>query len=257
MARVKGKVAVVTGAASGIGRATARRLAGEGATLVLTDIKAEAGEGVAREIGAQASFQAQDVAQESEWQALIAATLRRHGRLDILANVAGVPGSGERQDPERCTLEEWRRINSVNLEGVFLGCKHAIPAMRQSGGGSIVNISSLAAMIATPPMTAYGAGKAGVRQLTKSVALHCARRGYRVRCNSIHPGIIDTPMGQTAMSWAGADLDEGRERYRKMVPLGVLGEPDDIAWTVVFLASDEAKFITGAEFVVDGGMSIY
>lgn len=255
--RLTGKVAIVTGAASGIGQASAKRLAQEGATVVLTDIQAEAGERVAREIGPQATFQVQDVTREDAWQALFAATLRRHGRFDILANVAGVPGSGDRQDPERCSLEEWRKINSVNLEGVFLGCKHAIPAMRQSGGGAIVNVSSLAAMIATPPMAAYGAGKAGVCQLTKSVALHCARRGYRIRCNSIHPGIIDTPMGQTAMSWAGADLTAGRERYRKMVPLGVLGEPDDIAWTLVFLASDEAKFITGAEFVVDGGMSIY
>lgn len=256
MGRVDGKVAIVTGGASGIGRASARRLAEQGARVVIADRTVDAGEAVAAEIGDGASFIALDVTDEAAWKELIGATTAKHDGLHILVNAAGIYARGRDQNPENISLEDWRRIHAVNMEGVVLGCKHAIPAIRDAGGGSIVNISSLAAMIGTARTTPYGASKAGVRQFTKSVAHYCAKKGYRIRCNSVHPGIIDTPMGNAAMSGVGANPEEGRERYRALVPLGELGEPDDIAYAVLYLASDEAKFVTGAEFVIDGGMSI-
>jgi 3(or 17)beta-hydroxysteroid dehydrogenase len=253
MGRVQGKIAIVTGAASGIGRATAQLFAKEGAVSTLTDMN-PAGEAVAKELGGATRFLRQDVSDEAGWQALIADVMARHGRLDILVNCAGVSGAASPQNPETTSLEDWRKVNAVNLEGVFLGCKHALPAMRQGGGGAIVNVSSLAAMVGTPALTAYGAGKAGVRQLTKSVALWGAREHTRVRCNSVHPGIIETPMGEEVFGLGGADAARGREAYRKMVPMRQLGEPADIAYAVLYLASDEAKFVTGAELCVDGGM---
>lgn len=251
MGRVEGKVVIVTGAASGIGRATARLLAREGAKLMLTDINARDGEALAGEIGKAAHFRRHDVADETDWQAVIAAARNAFGRIDGLVNNAGTGGPVPSPDIEQETLEGWRKINAVNLEGVFLGCKYGVPALRESGGGSIVNISSLAAMLGTPHIPAYGAGKAGVRQLTKSVAMHCALRGYRVRCNSIHPGIILTPMGESMFRGE----ERQREKYLKMVPLKMFGEPEDIGYAAVYLIADESKFVTGAEFVIDGGMS--
>ncbi|MDP6705701.1 MAG: glucose 1-dehydrogenase [Alphaproteobacteria bacterium] len=255
--RLRDKVALVTGAAGGIGRQTALRMAEAGARVFLADLDRAAGEAIAAEIGGETRFLSLDVTDEAAWQATIGEVVSTAGRLQVLVNGAGIIGSGAPQDPERGTLEDLRAINGVNLEGVFLGCKHAIPALREAGGGSIVNISSLAAMQATPQTTAYGISKAGVCQLTKSVAMHCARRRYGVRCNSIHPGIIDTAMATAIFGWGERDAERGRERYIDMVPLGHLGEPDDIAYAALYLASDESKFVTGAEFVIDGGMSIY
>jgi NAD(P)-dependent dehydrogenase (short-subunit alcohol dehydrogenase family) len=255
--RLRDKVALVTGGAGGIGRQTATRMAEAGARVFLADLDGAAGEAAGAEIGGEARFLALDVTDEAAWQAAIAKVVDEAGHLDVLVNGAGILGLGGPQDPERCTLEDLRATNNVNLEGVFLGCKHAIPALREAGGGAIVNISSLAAMQATPQTTAYGISKAGVRQLTKSVAMHCARRGYGIRCNSIHPGIIDTAMADAVFAWGDRDPARGRERYIDMVPLGQLGGPDDIAYAALYLASDEAKFVTGAEFVIDGGMSIY
>jgi NAD(P)-dependent dehydrogenase (short-subunit alcohol dehydrogenase family) len=253
MGLVQGKIAIVTGAASGIGRATAGLMVREGAIATLTDVNEAAGAAVAAELGAPTRFIRQDVSDEASWQGLVADVLGRHGRLDILVNCAGVSGVQFPQNPETTSLEDWRKVNAVNLEGVFLGCKHALPAMRQGGGGAIVNISSLAAMVGTPGPHAYGAGKAGVRQLTKSVALWGAREHTRVRCNSVHPGIIETPMGEEVFG-LGGDAARGREAFKKSVPMRRLGEPIDIAYAVLYLASDEAKFVTGAELVVDGGM---
>lgn len=249
--RVAGKVIIVTGAASGIGRATASLLAREGATVVMTDVSAEAGQKLAQELGSPHVFLKHDVSDEQQWKSVIGETLKRFGKLNGLVNNAGVSGPVPANSIETETLETWRKINSVNLEGVFLGCKHAVPAIRDAGGGAIVNISSLAAMVATHQIPAYGAGKAGVRQLTKSVAMHCAFKGYKIRCNSIHPGVIVTPMGESMFK---GDERE-KMKYLRSIPLKTFGEPIDIGYGVLYLISDESKFVTGAEFIIDGGAS--
>jgi 3(or 17)beta-hydroxysteroid dehydrogenase len=252
--RVEGKVAMVTGGASGIGKACGHRLAEQGATVRLFDRNAEDGMAAAEALGARVSFAELDVRDESAWRQAIEDVLAQLGRLDILVNAAGIYLRGAEHNPESASLEDWREVHAVNMEGVFLGCKYAIPAMRESGGGSIVNISSVAGLRASAHAAAYGASKGGVRQYSKSVAHHCARRGYGIRCNSIHPGSIDTPMGQHAMRGVAATLEEGRERYRQGIPLKAIGEPDDIAYAVLYLASDESKYVTGQELVVDGGI---
>jgi 3(or 17)beta-hydroxysteroid dehydrogenase len=249
--RVNGKVIIVTGAASGIGRATASLLAREGATVVLTDVVADAGRALARELGSPHVFIQHDVSDERQWQDVIGETQKKFGKLNGLVNNAGVSGPVPANSIETETLETWRKINSVNLEGVFLGCKHAIPAIREAGGGAIVNISSLAAMVATHQIPAYGAGKAGVRQLSKSVAMHCAFKGYKIRCNSVHPGVIVTPMGESMFK--GDEREKAK--YLRSIPLKTFGEPVDIGYAVLYLISDESKFVTGAEFIIDGGAS--
>jgi 3(or 17)beta-hydroxysteroid dehydrogenase len=253
MGRVEGKVALVTGAASGIGRATALRLAEQGARVVVTDRQVEAGEAVAAEIGAAAFFQALDVTREAEWVAAMEATVRRFGRLDVLVNNAGV---GVVKDIESTTLEEWRFVHAVNAEGVFLGCREAIKVMKATaasgGGGSIVNVSSIAGLVGEATLAAYCSSKGAVRLLTKSIAMHCAQRGYGIRCNSVHPSFIATPMVE-AMIEASPDHDKARAQMTRAAPLGRLGDVDDVAYLVLYLASDESKFITGAEMVVDGG----
>jgi 3(or 17)beta-hydroxysteroid dehydrogenase len=244
MARVKDKVAIVTGAASGIGRGCARRLVDEGAIVVCTD-RDERGADVAKELGA--TFQKLDVTDEAGWQRVVDETVRAHGRLQILVNAAGVAVWG---DIERTTLEQWRFVNAVNSEGTFLGCRTALGAMKATGG-SIVNISSVAGLVADADAPAYCASKGAVRLLTKSVALHAARKGYNVRCNSVHPSFIDTPMVDAVC----AANPKMRAAVEKAAPLGRLGEVDDVAYMVVYLASDESKFVTGAELVVDGGLT--
>lgn len=258
--RVDGRVAIVTGAASGLGRAIAAMLAREGAAVTLTDLNEEQGRKAAEEIGGTARFVSQDVTDEAGWKALVAGTVARHGGLHILVNNAGIglyPGA---RDPEHAPLEQWRKINQVNGEGVFLGCKHAIPAMRDSGGGSIVNLSSIAALVATPFLTAYGFSKAGVAQMTKSVALYCAQGRMRIRCNSVHPGQIVTPMLESLYDELSAEhgmtRDQAREAFLSKIPMGEFGEPDDIAYAVLYLASEESKHVTGTQLVVDGGMNL-
>ena len=255
MARVAGKVVIVTGGASGIGEACSTLLAAQGATVVVADLADKTGNALAAKLTAESGgkhrFRHHDVTDENSWQKLIAETERDFGHLDGLVNNAGVSGPVPAADIEHESLETWRKINAVNLEGVFLGCKHAVPALRRAGKGSIVNISSLAALVGTPGLTAYGAGKAGVRQLTKSVAMHCALRGDKIRCNSVHPGVIVTPMGDQVI---GPD-ERRRAKLLKTIPVKTFGEPNDIGYCVVYLISDESKFATGAEFVIDGGMS--
>jgi NAD(P)-dependent dehydrogenase (short-subunit alcohol dehydrogenase family) len=251
---MKDKVAVVTGAAMGIGAATARMLAREGASVVATDIKDAEGEAVAlaiAEAGGGAIYLSHDVAEESAWEGVVAATLERFGRLDVLVNNAGVGWGGP---PEEETLERWRALMRINLDGVFLGTKHAILAMKQNDprGGSIVNISSIEGLVGDPNLGAYNASKGGVRLYTKSVALYCAREGLNIRVNSLHPGYIWTPMVETYLAEQG-DVAEGRRALDAMHPVGHVGEPEDIAFGVVYLASDESKFVTGTELVIDGG----
>lgn len=251
MGRVDGKIAIVTGAASGIGRACAHRLAAEGATVLLTDRNAEGGAAAAAELGPPHAFRALDVTDAAAWAAAIDEVVRAHGRLDVLVNAAGI---AVLHDLDATTLEEWRLVHRVNSEGTFLGCQAAHRAMKATGGGSIVNVSSVAGMVADPDMVAYCASKGAVRLLTKAVALHAARAGSGVRCNSVHPAFIDTPM-VGAMLAAGEGRGLSRAKLERAIPLGRIGEPDDVANAVVYLASDEARFVTGAELVIDGGLT--
>jgi 3(or 17)beta-hydroxysteroid dehydrogenase len=259
--RLAGKVALVTGAGAGLGRATALRLAEEGARVVLTDVDQESVHEAAREIGRGALALGHDVTSEKRWQEVVAQLRDWHGRLDVLVNNAGIEIGDRPQDPEHQSLEDFRRIERVNLEGVFLGCRHSIPLLRESGGGSILNVSSIAAFVGTPLFAAYGATKAGVMQLTKSVAAYCARGGMRIRCNSVHPGMIVTAMMRSL--WArlerelGVPQAETEKLFIGKVPLGEFQQPVDIANAVLFLATDEARFITGVHLPVDGGFTIH
>ncbi len=254
MARLDGKIALITGGASGFGETTGRLFASEGAKVVLTDKNEEGGARVARDIGNAASFLPHDVTSEEDWARVIEETMALHGRIDILMNNAGVYGSGAPQTIEDISLEEWRFVNDINMDGVFLGCRAVIGAMARSGGGSIINISSIAGIRATPDIVAYGASKGAVRQLTKSVAAYCGTKGYKIRCNSIHPGMVRTPLGNDVLKHSWGDADKGAEERLKGIPLGVLGTVEDIANAALFFASDESGYVTGAELVIDGGV---
>jgi NAD(P)-dependent dehydrogenase (short-subunit alcohol dehydrogenase family) len=254
LGRVEGKIAIVTGAAMGLGEASARMLAREGARVVLTDIDDAAGQAAAdriAEAGGQAVYLHHDVTEEAAWERVVAAARDRFGRLDVLVNNAGV---ADACPPEEQTLERWRWLMSVNLDGVFLGTKHAIRAMRrnQPPRGSIINISSVEGVVGNPLLGAYNASKGGVRLYTKSTALYCARQKLGIRVNSILPGYIWTPMLEAALQ-EGEGARRGRRMLDFLHPVGHVGEPDDVAHGVVYLASDEAKFVTGSELVIDGG----
>jgi 3(or 17)beta-hydroxysteroid dehydrogenase len=251
MGRVQDKVALITGGASGIGLAAAQLLADEGARIVLTDRDEAQSKSALAVLSQRASFHKLDVTQEDEWIAVTDATVREFGKIDIVVNSAGVSLF---KDVEATTLDEWRALMAVNLDGTFLGCKHAVRVMKDRGGGSIVNMSSVAGLIGSGNLAAYGASKGGVRLLTKSVALHCARKGYNIRCNSVHPSFADTPMlhGMIASARNPEKLVSG---FTAASPLGRLAQPIEIARTILFLASDESAFTTGAELVVDGGLT--
>jgi 3(or 17)beta-hydroxysteroid dehydrogenase len=255
MDRLKDKVSLITGGAQGIGKETARAFVAEGAKVVITDLNARTGEEAARELGGGTVFLRHDVTSDDDWGRVVADVAGRFGRLDVLVNNAGVLGSGA-QTPETTTQEEWRKIATVNVEGVMLGCKHAIEAMRANDpkGGSIINLSSIAGIWGTPMLYAYGASKGSVRQLTKSVAAWCGNRGYGIRCNSVHPGLIETTMGDSVFEWTSDNPEEARKSRISMIPLGRLGQPRDIAYAVLYLASDEASYVTGTELLVDGGI---
>jgi NAD(P)-dependent dehydrogenase (short-subunit alcohol dehydrogenase family) len=258
MGRVSGKVAIVTGGASGLGEAIARMLVREGAKVTVTDVQIDKGKALADELGCR--FLGQDVSSEPRWQEVIETVEEDDGALHILVNNAGVGDALDAVSPEDTRLEDWQRIHKINSEGVFLGCRTAIPAMKRSGGGSIINMSSIAALVATPFLTAYGASKAGVRQFTMSVALHCAQTRTGIRCNSVHPGQIRTPMHDALIrdtaAKQGITEEEASAAFSSMIPMGEYGEPDDIAYAVLYLASDESKHVTGTQIVVDGGMQI-
>ena len=251
--RVEGKVAIVTGGASGIGAATVRMLAAEGAAVVAADLDRERGEALAKELGGKTHFALHDVRDEDAWVRLISDTEARFGKLDVLVNNAGIIVVATIEDT---TLEQWRRIHAVNAEGVFLGCKHAIPAMRRARGGSIVNVSSLAALRGTPIYAAYSASKGAVRSLTKTVSLHCRMRGEPIRCNSIHPGGVETRLMRAAVKEStGVDMEtnpEAAAAFRRSVELA---QPEAIAPLIVYLASDESSFVNGEEIAIDGGLS--
>ena len=252
MNRMRGKSAVVTGAALGIGRACALKLADEGAAVMVTDLDAGKGSLVVEEIrsrGGDAIFVEQDVADEARWGHVMRVAIERYKKLDVLVNNAGVALA---KDVEHTTLEEWRWLMSINLEGVFLGTKHAVQTMKANRSGSIVNLSSIEGLVGDPSLAAYNASKGGVRLLTKSAALYCAKASYNIRVNSVHPGYIWTPMVENYLKSQG-DVAQGRKLLDSLHPIGHVGEPDDIAYGVLYLASDEAKFVTGTELVIDGG----
>lgn len=256
MARLAGKIALVTGAASGLGKRMSQRFAEEGAKVLLTDWNGEGAAAAAAEIGASAASFPHDVTSEDQWIAAVAEARRVFGGLHILVNNAGIgtPGS-----VEQTSLEDWRLVHAIDLDGVFLGCKHAIPLIRETtraegSRGSILNISSIAGVIASGRMAAYNSAKAGVRHLTKSVALHCASNKDAITCNSVHPAFIDTPILDNFQA-TGITKDEVKAKLGRQIPLGTVGDPDDVAHAAVYLCSDEAKFVTGAELYIDGGIS--
>jgi NAD(P)-dependent dehydrogenase (short-subunit alcohol dehydrogenase family) len=257
MGTLEGKVAIVTGAASGIGAACARTLAREGATVVMTDIDDRGGAGQLTEIeraGGKAIYLHHDVAEEAQWAAIVAEIESRYRRLDILVSNAGV-GIGADSIVDM-SLADWRRQTAINLDGVFLSVKHCIPLMRRSGGGSIVMMSSVAGLRGAAGLAGYSATKGGVRLFAKSVALECANDGIRV--NSVHPGIIETPIWNKNIGIAGppgnnASIAESLAQLA--VPLGFAGQAQDIADGVLFLASDASRYLTGSELVIDGGMT--
>jgi 3(or 17)beta-hydroxysteroid dehydrogenase len=253
MTRVKDKVALITGAASGLGAAAAQLLAAQGASVVLSDLNADDGAGIAAGIGDGALFLPHDVTSEELWQQVIDATLQTFGRLDILLNSAGIAVF---KNIEETSLSEWRQVHAVNLDGVFLGCKYGVAAMKRNAGsgGSIINMSSVSGLVGGHNLAAYNSSKGAVRLLTKSVALHCARQGYNIRCNSIHPTFVDTPMLRRVID-ASDDPGKTELALKRQVPLGRLGRVDDIANMVLYLASDESGFVTGAEMVIDGGVT--
>lgn len=250
MARVSDKVALVTGAGTGLGEAIVRLLAREGAQVMVTDIDEESGARVASEIGDNAMFRRLDVTDEAQWARVVGDTMAEFGRLDVLVNNAGISEPGVIEDE---TYAHWKKIMTINADSVFLGCKYGVQAMKESGGGSIVNISSALAIKAGAAFPAYSASKAAVSTLTKSVALHCAANGYAIRCNSVHPGAIETPMFHRYIDMGGPDRDATRKLFEGHHPLGRIGKPDDIAYAVLYLASDESGFVTGEELCVDGG----
>ncbi len=248
MDRLAGKVALITGAASGIGAAAARRFAAEGARVVVADVQADLGEAVAAEIGGE--FVSLDVASEDGWRRVMTDLGARHGRLDVVFNNAGVVSGRSIEDLDLAT---WDRIIGINLTGVMLGCREGIAMMKTNPGGpsgSIINTASTAAYAAIPGDPAYSATKSAVRLLTKAVAVHCARAGYAIRCNSLHPGATDTPILYPALQMA----PRLRSAFDGMSPMGRMGRPEEIAAAALFLASDESSYVTGAELLADGGM---
>ncbi len=251
MGRVEGKVALVTGAALGIGRAASLILAREGARVAATDVLDAEGARLVEEIGAQggtARYWHLDVAQESQVQAVVAEVIRAFGRIDVLVNNAGI--SGVSKPTHEITEQEWDRVQAVNVKGPFFCTKHVIPHMKRGGGGSIVNLSSIYGLIGAPDAPPYHASKGALRLMTKTDALLYA--SDRIRVNSVHPGFIWTPMVENFLK-SGGDVAAGRKAIEALHPLGHMGDPDDIAYGIVYLASDESKFVTGSELVIDGG----
>lgn len=252
MNRLQNKIALVTGGALGLGRAQALLMASEGAKIVVTDVKEADGRDVIEEIKAgngKAIFLKHDVSDEKNWETVMGQAVEKYGKIDIIVNNAGVAIT---KNVEETTLEEWRWLMSINLDGVFLGTKFGIQSMKKTGGGSIINLSSILGLVGHPDAAAYNASKGGVRLFTKSAALYCAQMGYDIRVNSVHPGYIWTPMVENYLQTQG-DIKSGKKAIDRLQPVGHIGEPDDIAYGVLYLASDESKFVTGTELVIDGG----
>ena len=256
VSRLGGKVALVSGSARGIGEAIARAFTANGAYVYLSDIDDSLGRRAAQAIGPDSAYLHLDVREEPEWESVTAQILAEKGRLDVVVNNAAILGSESGRaanDPENATLETWRSVHRTNTDGVFLGCKHAIRAMRPRGAGSIINISSRAGNVGIPRAAAYAASKAAVRNHTKTVALYCAEEGLAIRCNSIHPGAILTPMWEPMLG-TGPDREARMREYLQETPMRRFGTPGEVAAVAVLLASDEAAYMTGAELSIDGGL---
>lgn len=249
MGRMNGKVALVTGGASGLGKADCRLLHAEGAKVVIADLDVEGADALAEELGEGALALKLDVTSEDDWKAAIALTEERFGALHVLVNNAGIVVVA---DPEETSLADFRKVNAVMSEGVFLGVKYALPLLAKSGDASIINMSSTASELGYPPFFAYSAAKGAVRSMTKSIAKHCQAKGYKVRCNSVHPASIETPMVQGAMGRPG----EEQEVPEGILEFGAIGAPEDVAKLVLYLASDDSRFVTGAELVIDNALCI-
>ncbi|MBO78512.1 MAG: short-chain dehydrogenase [Gammaproteobacteria bacterium] len=249
MTGVKDKVVLITGAASGLGLADAQVLTEQGARVVMTDIDAERGGDLAAQIGAM--FLPQDVADEARWAEVMEVVQAEYGRLDGIVNNAGIAPIA---DIETTTTDIWRKTLAIHLDGTYFGCRAAIKLMKESGGGSIVNMSSTAALVGIPDYLAYSAAKGGIRAMTKAIAVHCRRAKLRIRCNSVHPGSINTPMVQNAVKQLMAiDLDDDAEKKRKAMGIG---EPRDVAHMVVYLLGDESKHVNGTEMVIDNADTV-
>jgi len=255
MGRVSGKMALITGGAQGLGAASAHMLAKEGAKVAVSDLNGAGAEAVAAEIndvhGSGTAFAyAHDVANEDQWKSVVQSAHDAMGGLNVLVNNAGIGSLGSVEDE---SYDMFRKVQEVDVDSIFLGCKYAIPLMRDHGMGSIINISSIAGIIASHNYIAYNTAKAAVRHMSKSIALHCAKTGGQIRCNSVHPTFINTPILDGVKQMFGEE--EGLAKLARQVPLGRVGEPNDIAYAILYLASDESKFVTGAELKVDGGIS--
>ena len=256
MSRLAGKTALVTGAARGIGEAIARAFASEGAFVYLSDINHTDGKRVAADIGANARYLPLDVREERDWEAALQTLAADHRTLDILVNNAGITGieTSPAHDPEHVSLADWHAVLNTNLDGTFLGCRYAIGAMRPQGKGSIINISSRSGLVGIPTAAAYAASKAAIRNHTKSVALYCAQQGLAIRCNSIHPAAIDTPMWWPMLGGTEAQRPERLAEMARAISVRRLGRVEEVAALAVLLASDEATYITGSEYNIDGGL---
>lgn len=255
MNRMVGKITLITGAARGIGLAIARAFCREGAVVWLTDIRDELGRVATAELGGGSQYQRLDVRVEGDWARVIDDLVSQHGRIDVLVNNAGITGFEEESaahDPEHAALDDWRAVLATNLDGVFLGCKHAIRAMRRTGKGSIINLGSRSGVVGIPGAAAYASSKAAIRNHTKSVALYCAEQGLSIRCNIIQPAAILTPMWEPLLG-SGDERDRRMREFVKEIPLARFGSAEEVAALAVHLASDESSFTTGAEFTVDGG----
>ena len=254
MGRVQDKVAIITGAASGLGFAAARMLLKEGAKVVLTDVNREILDSMSERLNdfSQSQFQTSfhDVTQEDSWVELINKTENDQGKINILVNSAGISLGA---DIVSTDFDIWKKVHQVNLDSVFLGCKYAVPVMGKYGHGSIINISSISGIVAGWNTAAYNSSKAGVRLLSKSVALFCAKKGFEVRCNSIHPAFVNTPILDPIKQAFGAD--EAVAKLARQIPMNKIGDTDDVSYAILYLASDESKFMTGTEIVLDGGLS--
>lgn len=256
MSRLTNKIALVTGAARGIGAAISRAFVGEQAFVYVTDINDELGLSTASALEANASYLHLDVREEADWQLAMARILGEKGRIDVVVNNAGITGFEDgpvAHDPENATLENWDAVHRTNLDGVFLGCKHAIRAMRRTGAGSIINISSRSGLVGIPAAAAYASSKAAIRNHTKTVALYCAQQKLDIRCNSIHPAAILTPMWEPMLG-DGSQRETRIKQFVRDTPLQRFGLPEEVAAVALLLASDEARYMTGAELVIDGGI---
>ncbi len=254
MGRVEGKVALITGAASGLGYAAAVKMMHEGAKVILTDINRDVIESMPERLSdfsnSQFSTLVQDVSDEESWNNILDEVENSYGQLDILVNSAGISLGA---DIVSTDFEIWKKVHQVNLDSVFLGCKYSIPLMSKKGKGSIINISSISGIVAGWNTAAYNSSKAGVRLLSKSVALYCAKKGYDVRCNSVHPAFIDTPILDPLKQAFGEE--KAVAKLSRQIPMNKIGDTDDVSYAILYLASDESKFMTGTEILLDGGLS--